>query len=374
MAVNKRDYYEILGVSKNASDNEIKKAYRKLAQQHHPDKGGGDDTKFKEANEAYQVLSDSQKRAQYDQFGHAFNQGSEGQGFGGFDFSGQGGSGAGFDFSEMFNGGGFSDIFDSFFTGGAGRQRGPQRGSDLQVAIEITLKEAAFGVEKTIDVFKKDICDECKGTGAAKGTKIIKCSKCGGSGQVQTTRRTILGQISQVTVCPKCQGSGEYPEKVCSNCGGDGRVRKSKKIKIKIPAGVDNGSTIRLSGEGEAAPKGGIPGDLFINIVIKPDNQFIREGDNLIKQEEISFADAALGTVLRLETLDGKIDLKISAGIQSGKVFKIPNKGIKHLQGQGYGDMFVKVKVITPTGLNGSQKELFQKLKEEEKSGGFWHF
>ncbi len=371
MAVNKKDYYEVLGVSKNASQDEIKKAYRKLAHKYHPDKGGGDEARFKEVNEAYQVLSDSQKRAQYDQFGHA---GFSGQGGpGGFDYSGYSGQAGGFDFSDIFSGG-FSDIFDQFFTGQNQAKQSRPKGADLETTIEITLKEAAFGTEKFIDVYKKDTCSECKGTGVASGSKLVNCDKCQGTGQIKSQKRTILGVINQVIICPKCQGEGKIPEKPCSSCGGSGRVRKSKKLKVKIPGGVDTGSVIKLSGEGEAAPRGGIAGDLFINIIVKNDPVFKREGDNLIKEVDLSFSDAALGTNIRLSTLDGKIDLKIPAGTQAGKIFKIVGKGVKHLHGSGSGDLLVKVNILTPTRLSSEQKELFLKLKEVEKKKGFWPF
>jgi len=376
LAVDKKDYYEILGVSKKASDTEIKKAYRKMAHKYHPDKGNGDDAKFKEVNEAYQVLSDKEKRAQYDQFGHAGFSEQGGSGAGGFDYSGfQQGDFSGFDFSDIFSGG-FGDIFDTFFTGGAGARgrRATRRGADLETTIEITLKEAALGTDKEINVFKRDVCDTCKGSGAAPGSRSVDCSQCKGSGQISQSRRTILGQINQITICPKCQGEGKIPEKPCPTCGGDGRVRQSKKLKVKIPAGVETGSIIKLSGEGEAGEKGSQPGDLFVNIIIKPDNRFKREGDDLIQEIGIGFADAALGIAARIDTLDGKIDLKIPAGTQSGKIFKIFGKGIKHLHHAGQGDLLVKVDVITPTKLSNSQKELLKKLKETEDKRGFWSF
>ena len=373
MPVDKKDYYEILSVKKDASDAEIKKAYRKLAHKYHPDKGGGDDKKFKEANEAYQVLSDKQKRAQYNQFGHAeFNTGA-GAGSGGFDYSGF--QDQGFDFSDMFSGG-FGDIFDTFFTGGAGTRarRTVKKGADLQTTLEIILKDAAFGIEREVNVYKQDTCEFCKGSGVASGSKMVGCTVCKGSGQIRTTRSTILGQFSSVTMCSKCKGEGKIPEKACSTCGGDGRVRRSKKLKVKVPAGVESGSIIKLSGEGEAGPRGGIAGDLYINIIIQSQNDFIREGDNLTKEIDISFANAALGINVRIDALDGKIDLKIPAGTQSGKIFKIAGKGIKHLHHNSYGDLLVKANIKTPTKLSQSQKELFKKLKEEEGKKGFWRF
>lgn len=371
MAVGKKDYYEILGISKDASDSDIKKAYRKLAHKYHPDKGDGDEAKFKEVSEAYQILSDPKKRSQYDQFGHmGFDPGSDsggGYGFNGQDFSG-------FDFSEMFSGGGFGDIFDTFFGGGRSQRRGPAKGNDLETRVEITLKEASTGTEKNINLYKLDICDECKGTGAAKGSKTISCSQCKGTGQIHTVRRTVLGQMSQVSICSKCKGLGKYPENSCSSCKGEGRSRKSKTLKIKIPAGVDSGSVIKLSGEGEAGEIGSIPGDLYVHILVKSEKGFQRQDDDLIKEIGISFADAALGITARVESLDGKIDLKIPSGTQSGRVFKVSEKGIKHLNRAGYGDLLVKVNVITPSKLSSKQKELFEKLKEEEGKKGFWGF
>ena len=380
MAVSKKDYYEILGISKGASDTEIKRAYRKLAHKYHPDKDGGDEAKFKEINEAYQVLSDKQKRAQYDQFGHAGVGAGASAAGGGWDFSDfegfrQAGAGVEFDFSDLFSGG-FGDIFDSFFTGerAGSRRGGSKKGADLETSIEISLKEAASGADRVINLYKREVCETCKGEGVAPGSKMVTCDRCGGEGQVQETRRTIFGQFSSVSICSKCQGEGKIPEKPCPACGGDGRTRKSKQIKVKIPAGVETGSHIKLSGEGEAAPKRGIPGDLYLNIIVKGDPRFRREGDDLVKEVGISFADAALGTTIRLDTLDSKIDLKIPSGTQSGKVFRIPGKGIKHLHQAGSGDLLVKVDVITPSKLTRAQKELFEKLKKEEGKTGFWQF
>jgi molecular chaperone DnaJ len=370
-----KDYYEILGLSKSASTDEIKKAYRKLAHKYHPDKQGGDSEKFKEASQAYQILSDDKKRAQYDQFGSAaFEQGGPnggaGYGPGGFDFSGF--QGQGFDFNDIFSGG-FSDIFDMFSGGGQGKRRS-NKGADLETRVEITLEDAAKGIERELHVFKKDTCDTCKGSGAAKDAKEVKCSQCGGSGQVNVTQNTMFGAFSQVAQCPKCHGEGKTIDTPCQTCGGDGRVRKEKRLKVKIPAGVENGATIKLSGEGEAGPKGGTFGDLYITVFVKDDKRFRRNGDDLVTDINVSFVDAALGATNRIETLDGKIDLKIPAGTQPGKVFKIPNKGIKHLQGSGTGDLLVRVNIEIPTKLSGKQKKLLEEYRLGEGKSHFWPF
>lgn len=368
-----KDFYDILGVKKDASVEDIKSSYRKLAHKYHPDKQGGDADKFKEVSEAYQVLSDPKKRAQYDQFGAAGvgSQPGGGAGFGGFDASGF--NAQGFDFSDIFSGG-MGDIFDQFFTGGGRSRAQVKRGADLETQVEITLKEAFDGTEREISVFKRDKCDTCKGLGVEPGSKMITCDQCKGQGQIRVTQNTMFGAFAQVTQCPKCHGEGKIPEKACHTCGGDGRVRKSKKLKVKIPAGVQDGQTIKLSGEGEAGPKGGVSGDLYININVSPDKRFQRVGDDLVIELKLSFPEAALGTTRRVETLSGEVDLKIPQGTQPGKVFKIPQKGIKHLNQAGSGDLLVKVSVIVPEKLNSKQKELLKELAESEKKSGFWPF
>ncbi len=375
MSTSNLDYYEILGVKKDASLDEIKKAYRKKAHQYHPDKQGGDAEKFKEVSQAYQVLSDPQKKQQYDQFGSAaFEQegaAGYGPGAGGFDFSGF--QGQGFDFSDIFSGG-FGDIFDMFTnSGGRGRSR-VKRGADLETTIDINLKEASDGVEREINVYKRDKCDTCSGSGVEPGSKIKTCDQCQGQGQVKVTQNTMFGAFQQVAQCPKCKGEGKIPEKACSSCGGDGRVRKSKKLKVKIPAGISDNQTIKLSGEGEAGPKGGVAGDLYITVIVKPDKRFKRQGDNLVAEIDLSFTEAAIGATKRIDTLDGQIDLKIPQGTQPGKIFKIPNKGIKHIDQSGAGDLLIKANVVIPSKLSSKQKKLLEDFQESEKNKNFWPF
>ena len=357
-----KNYYDILGVSKSASSDEIKKAYRKLAHKHHPDKEGGDEAKFKEINEAYQVLSDPQKRGQYDQFGQTFNQtgGSSGG------FSGFGGQGFDFDFSQ-FSGAGFEDIFSDIFSGGGfgGEQRSSARsGSDIAVDVEISFAEMAGGVEKEIELYKRTLCKECSGTGA-KNRRMKKCAECDGKGKIRTTRRTILGNFSQVSMCPNCYGKGEVPEEKCSNCGGDGTVRDYEKIKIKIPAGIEDGQTIRLSGFGEAAPNGGVAGDLYLNIHVKPDQIFRREGENIFSRYKISFSQAVFGDKVEVQTISGKVKLKIPAGIQSGTILRIRGKGIDRESRFGRGDHLVEIQVEIPERISRRQKDLIDELRKE---------
>ena len=370
-----KDYYNILGVSKDASDSEIKKAYRKLAHQHHPDKKGGDETKFKEINEAYQVLSDKQKRGQYDQFGSAFDQagGGAGQGFGGFDFSGfsdafSGGQG-GVKFEFGGNGGGFEDIFSSAFGGGRGTAREGQRGEDISVDIEISLEDASTGIRKEIEIYVSSVCPKCGGSGAEPKSKINICKTCNGTGQVRKERRTILGTFAQVGVCEDCQGEGKKPEKNCRQCGGDGKVKANKTVKVKIPAGIADGQTIRLSEQGEVGfrPSSGksAPGDLYITIHISRHSLFERKGDDIYYRLETSFSQAALGDDIEISTLSGKVKLKIFSGIQSGEIIKLKGKGLSHLRGWGKGDMFVVVQVKTPEKLSAKQKQLLDELKKE---------
>ncbi|ABO51005.1 chaperone protein DnaJ [Desulforamulus reducens MI-1] len=356
----KRDYYEVLGLSKGASADEIKKAYRKLARQYHPDAYQGDkaeaETKFKEIAEAYAVLSDPEKRTSYDQFGHAA---TDGQGFGAGGFGG-------------FNGD-FGDIFDMFF-GGMGRQRnGPQKGNDLRVNMEISFKEAAFGVERDIQVPRTENCDTCGGSGAAPGSSTKTCGTCHGSGQVQYAANSPFGRIVQSRTCDKCHGTGKIIEKLCPTCRGAGQIRKTKSIHVKIPAGVDEGSRLRLSGEGEAGLRGGPPGDLYVYILVRPHKFFRREGNEVVCDMEISFAQAALGDVLEVPTLDGSADLKVPEGTQTGTIFRIRGKGIPYLNGSGRGDQHVRVRVVTPTRLNEKQKDLlreFAKMNDEKLPKG----
>jgi len=350
----KRDYYEVLGVSRNATIDEIKKAYRKLARQYHPDANPGDrdaEAKFKEINEAYVVLCDPEKRANYDRFGHAD---ANGQGFGGF----------GGGFGDL---GGFGDIFEMFFGGGGRRHTGPERGSDIRVDIEISLKEAAFGLEREIKVPRVETCSTCGGSKAAAGSRPQTCPVCGGTGQVQFSQSTPFGRIVQSRTCDRCRGDGKIIEKPCPTCRGTGQVRKTRNIKVSVPPGVDNGSRLRLAGEGEAGIRGGPSGDLYVYIHVKPHRIFKREGDDLICEIPISFAQAALGDELEVPTLEGSAKLKIPEGTQTGTVFRMKGKGIPHLNGYGQGDQHVRVKVVTPTRLNERQKELLREFVRLEK-------
>ncbi len=366
-----KDYYQILGISKDSSQEDVKKAYRKLAHKHHPDKGG-DEGKFKEINEAYQILGDKNKRQQYDRFGQTFD-GGGGQGrsayggFGGFDpsswgenFSG-GGGGFGFDLD-------LEDLFESFFSGGrtAGRKNF-RRGSDLEATVEINLKDVLKGVKKTISLNKKTICPRCKGSGGEPGTKVKECFSCRGMGQVQQMKKTILGAMTRYVRCPECKGEGTIPEKPCNVCGGEGRVAGKEDLSVFIPAGVDSGQTLKIPGKGEAGVRGGALGDLFVKIFVRPDPVFKRRGDDIYISAFIPYSKAVLGEEVKIPTLEGKnISLKIPAGVEPGKVFKISKKGIPHFSGWGSGDMFVKISIRTPKKLNKKQKDL---LKEMEKQG-----
>lgn len=347
----KRDYYEVLGVEKSTSDVEIKKAYRRLARKYHPDVNPGDKTaeeKFKEINEAYEVLSDQEKRQRYDQFGHA---GTDPNGFGGF--GGFGGAGADF--------GGINDIFDMFFGGSTSqRSRGPQPGADLRMDIELTFEEAAFGVEKDVELPRLENCPKCKGSGAKPGTQPDRCSRCSGTGQVRMTQKTPLGHFQTVKTCPDCGGTGKIITNPCSECKGTGKTRKVRKLHIKIPAGVDTGSRIRLSGEGEPGSKGGPNGDLYVYIEVLPHKLFDRHGNDIYLEMPVTIVQAALGAEIQVPTLEGKATLKVPEGTQTHTTFRMRGQGIPHLRGSGRGDMHVKVIVLTPRKLNEEQKKALQ--------------
>ncbi|AZR73174.1 molecular chaperone DnaJ [Anoxybacter fermentans] len=356
--MSKRDYYEVLGVSRDADIKEIKKAYRRLAKKYHPDLNKNDPDaaeKFKEVREAYEVLSDPDKRARYDQFGHA-GVGEDG-GFGGFgNFGGFG------DFGQTDFG--FDDIFDMFFGGSSRRHRGPTRGADLQYNLEITFEEAAFGTKKDLHIPRTETCPKCNGTGAKPGTGLKTCPKCNGRGTIQFAQQTPLGRFVQTRTCDECGGSGQKIETPCPECYGRGQVRRERTITVNIPAGVDTGSKLRLSGEGEAGERGGPPGDLYVRIQVKPHKIFKRRGNDIICEIPISIVQAALGDEIEVPTLNGRAKFTIPAGTQPGTSFRLRGKGIPHLNGYGRGDQYVKVKVVVPTKLNNKQKELLKKFAE----------
>jgi molecular chaperone DnaJ len=356
MATDKRDYYNVLGVERTAAAEEIKRAYRKLAVKFHPDKNPDDphaEEKFKELGEAYDVLMDPEKRAAYDRFGHAaFAHGGAGFGAGGFHDP--------FEiFREVFGGGGFGGgIFETFFGGGAGQRTDDRRrGSDLRYDIEIKLEEAAFGADKTIEISKLDACDKCHGSGAEPGSRRVNCPTCGGRGQVITSRGFF--HISQT--CPRCHGAGEIIEKPCQKCGGEGRVEKLSRIKLKIPAGIREGTRLRSAGNGEAGIGGGQRGDLYVVIHIKEHKIFHREADDLYCELPIPFSAAALGGEIDVPTLEGKAHLKVPAGTQSGQAFKLRGKGITNVNGRSHGDLFARLIVEVPSHLNAEQR---RKLEE----------
>jgi molecular chaperone DnaJ len=350
----KRDFYDVLGVDRQASKEEIKKAYRKLARQYHPDVNKDDpqaEDKFKEVKEAYETLSDDQKKAHYDQFGHTDpNQGFGGQGFGGADF-----------------GGGFGDIFDMFFGGGGGRRRdpnAPRQGSDLQYTMSLSFEEAAFGLEKEIEIPREEECSTCHGSGAKPGTHPETCPHCNGTGQLNVEQQTPFGRIVNRRVCHHCQGKGKLIKEKCHTCGGDGHVQKRKKIQVKIPAGVDEGQQIRVSGQGEAGMNGGPAGDLYVVFTIKSHPFYERDGDDVFCEIPLNFAQVTLGDDIEVPTLYGKVKLKIPVGTQSGTHFRLRGKGIKNVRGYGQGDQHVTVKVVTPKHLSDREKELFKELSE----------
>ncbi len=352
--MSKRDYYEILGISKDASADEIKKAFRKAAIKYHPDKDGGDETKFKEASEAYEVLKDQQKRQRYDQFGHAGVGGATGSA-GGNPFEGFGGQGFEFNFGD----GGLGDIFGSFFGGNQQQQRRPRRGRDVETAIELTFEEAIFGVEKTLHLTLDDECSHCRGTTVEPGYDMKTCEACKGAGQQTRIMNTMFGAIQQQVVCDTCHGRGKVPEKACSVCHGKGTERKKQNITIKVPAGVDDGATIRLRDRGEAIADGA-KGDLYVNLRVKPHKKFTREGDLILSDEHISMVDAALGTEIEVETVDGTVTMKIPAGTQSGTDFKLSNHGVPHIRGSGRGAHIVRIVVDIPTKLSKKQREILE--------------
>lgn len=354
--MSKRDYYEVLGVQKGASDDELKKAYRRLAMKHHPDRNP-DDTeagvKFKEAKEAYEVLTDSQKRTAYDQFGHA-----------GVDNSAAGGMGGGGGFGDI-----FGDVFGDIFGGGRHRQSGVYRGADLRYDLSVTLEEAVMGHSANITFSSLKSCDTCKGDGAKPGTERKSCETCGGMGQVRRQQ----GFFSVQQACPACRGEGRITKEPCTDCQGQGRVEQSRTLAVKVPAGVDTGDRIRLSGEGETGHNSGPAGDLYVEIRVRPHNVFERDGANMSCSVPLSFATAALGGEVNVPTLEGEVNLKIPASTQSGRVFRLRGRGIKPVRGGGIGDLYCRVDIETPTNLTGEQKDLLNKFEASIESGGDTH-
>jgi len=353
------DYYEILGVSRSASAEEIKKAYRKLAHKYHPDKSSGDAERFKKINSAYQVLSHPEKRSQYDQFGQHFENsggGGQGQGFGGFDFSSFGGSQG----SQNF--GGFEDIFGEFFGGGS--SRGETRGRDIQMDIELDFADTIRDQKKVLSVDHRVVCEECRGKGGAKDAKEITCSTCHGEGRIKQEVRTLLGTIQQVVVCPQCRGKGKSYDKKCSECGGDGHRRRQEEITVTIPAGIDNGQTISLSGKGDVGEQGSFSGDLYVTVHVKPHKRFVRKGLDVVSEEFITLSQAILGDSIQVETLEGMVHMKIPSGTSSGELFRIRHKGMPDIRGRSRGHHLVKIHVNIPKSLSREQKKLIKSLRE----------
>jgi molecular chaperone DnaJ len=349
--MSKRDYYEVLGVSKNATKDELKKAYRKLSKQYHPDinKESNADEKFKEIAEAYEILSDDQKKAQYDQFGHA----GPNQGFGG-----------GSDFNGF---GGFEDIFSSFFGGGGTRRRdpnAPRQGSDLQYTMTLSFEEAVFGKEVDVEIPREETCDTCHGSGAKPGTKPETCKHCQGSGQLNVEQNTPFGRIVNRRVCNHCNGTGKEIKNKCHTCSGTGKVKKRRKINVKIPAGVDDGQQLRVSGQGEPGVNGGPAGDLYVVFQVRTHEFFERDGDDIYCEMPITFVQASLGDEIEVPTIQGKIKLKVPAGTQSGTKFRLKGKGVPNVRGYGVGDQHIIVRIITPTKLTEKQKQLLAEFAE----------
>ena len=364
MPEQKRDYYEVLGVSKGASDDEIKKAYRKLAKKYHPDMNPGDkeaEARFKEVNEAYSILSDSEKRARYDQFGHAgvdpnYGAGGPGGGFGGFDMG---------DID-------LGDIFGSFFGGGFGgfggstssRRNGPQKGESLRASLTISFEEAAFGCEKEINLNRTEECEACHGSGAEPGTTAETCPDCRGTGVVRVQQRTGGFAFSSTAPCSRCRGTGKIIHTPCKACGGSGSVKKTKRVTVSIPAGIDDGQAISLRGQGNAGKNGGPAGDLIVAVHVKPHPQFHRDGTTVLYEQPVTFYQAVMGAELEIPTIDGKVKYNLPAGTQTGTTFRLRGKGIPELRGRGRGDQYVTVRVQVPTSLNGEQKEALRAFAE----------
>ncbi len=352
-----KDYYKILGVPKSASADEIKKAFRKLAHAHHPDKQGGNSEKFKEASEAYSVLGNSKKRAEYDAYGRVFT-GNQSGGSGGFNWNESGNQQYGFDFSEIFNE--FGDIFGGF---GGRSQEQTRRGRDISIDLEIPFKESVFGTVREVLLTKTARCETCKGDGGKPGTKTETCSSCNGKGKVHETKHSILGTLTTVRACETCHGSGSIPEVICVTCHGEGLVRKEHEIRIAVPSGVDNGEMIRLTNAGEAV-RDGVPGDLYVKLHIRPDQRFSKEGANIRMKLPLKLSDALLGSEQKIETLDGDITLKIPAGVSHGETLRVRGKGVPQNGGKR-GDLLISVAITLPKRLSRDAKKLIEKLREE---------
>ncbi len=349
----KRDYYEVLGIGRNATDEEIKRSFRKLAFQYHPDHNQNADaeTKFKEINEAYEVLSDPEKRATYDRYGHNGPEGIFGRGFDGFDF------------------GGFGSIWEAFFGGAtATAARAPERGADLETRLSVSFAEAAFGCEKELSIKRVEICPVCSGIGAKPGSKPVRCSNCSGRGQVRRVQQNVFGRFTNITTCPQCRGEGQIITDPCPECRGRGMSERRRTIMIKVPAGVDHDTQIRLKGEGDAGMRGGSSGNLYVRVSVQPHQFFTRDGDNVLYELPVNFAEAALGSEVEVPTLDGKAKLRVPPGCQSGRVFTLKEKGTPHLDRGGRGDELVTVRVVTPERLTREQKKLFEDLAQSLKN------
>jgi molecular chaperone DnaJ len=354
----KRDYYEVLGIPSKASEEDIKRAFRRLAMEYHPDRNSeaGAEAKFKEVNEAYQVLTDEEKRSVYDRFGHA----------------GLGANGGGQGFEGVDNFGGLGDIFEAFFGGSGNRTRsGPQRGSDLAIELTLSFEEAALGIQREVEIARSEVCPQCKGSRAESGTSSVECTTCHGGGQVRRSQQSLFGQFTQVTTCPTCRGDGRVIPKPCSACQGIGQERVNRKISIRVPAGIEDGSRMRLNGEGEAGIQGGSRGDLYTTFHVKEHIYFKRHGFNLLYDLPINFAQAALGDTVKVPTLYEPEELKVPAGVQNDMLLRLKGKGIQHLNANRKGDLLVRVCVVTPKKLTPEQMQLFTELSEDlEKPDG----
>ena len=355
---NKRDFYEVMGISSDASEEEVKKAFRRLALKYHPDRNQEPEAeaRFKEVNEAYQVLNNAERRSAYDRFGHAGvgMNGGPSQGFEGFDTFG-----------------GFGDIFDAFFSGGGARKRtGPRRGGDIQAVLTLTFEEAALGVQKSVELSRTEVCERCKGNRNEPGSSSAQCATCRGAGQVRRSQQSLFGQFVQVVTCPTCGGVGQVVTKPCAACRGSGQERRTRRLEVNIPAGVEDDSQVRLSGEGEAGHQGGPAGDLYISLQVKPHKLFHRERYDLLYELPINFAQAALGGSVEVPTLHDPVPLNIPAGVQNGTVLRVKGKGIPHLHGSRNGDLLVAVRIVTPSRLNAEQQRLFEELAESLNQHG----